>query len=148
MAKREDVGEILGIHHVKIPVSDLVASREWYERVFELETLTEFRDEEDDVVRGVVYRSKGDLVLSLRENKPAAKGAAGFDPFAIMLQGRDDIDVWVERLDSLGVDHSPIIEASIGYILAFDDPDGLQLRFYTLDEHGADMEGRVRADPS
>ena len=143
MSSGEDVGAILGLHHMKIPVSDLRASRQWYERVFELETLTEFRDDEDGVVRGVVYRAKGDLVLSLRENEAAAKGVAGFDPFAIMLRGRDDIEFWARRLESLAVDHEPIIDATIGYILAFDDPDGLQLRFYTLNERGADLEGRI-----
>ena len=62
-----------------------------------------------------------------------------------MLRGRDDIDFWARRLESLGVDHAPIIEAAIGYILAFDDPDRLQLRFYTLNADGADLEGRVRS---
>ncbi len=137
-------GEILGLHHIKIPVSDLSRSRAWYERVFDLEPVMEFRDDEDGVVRGISYRSKGDLALSLRENARAAKGIAGFDPFAIMLRGRSDIDHWVGRLDDLGIAHSPVIEAPIGYIMTFDDPDGLQLRFYTLNENGADPEGRVR----
>ena len=39
------VGEILGLHHIKIPVSDLPRSRSWCERVFELEVLTELRFE-------------------------------------------------------------------------------------------------------
>jgi catechol 2,3-dioxygenase-like lactoylglutathione lyase family enzyme len=138
------VGEILGLHHIKIPVSNLPRSRSWYERVFALEPLMEFRDDEDGVVRGVVYRAKGDLVISLRENPAAANGIAGFDPFAIMLRGRPDIEVWVTRLDDLGVSHSEVIEAPIGYIMTFDDPDGLQLRFYTLNRNGADPEGRVR----
>ena len=142
------VGEILGLHHIKIPVSDLPKSRSWYERVFDLEPLTEFRDDEDGVVRGVSYHSKGDLMLCLRENAPAAHGFAGFDPFAIMLRGRSDIEHWAERLDELGVSHSPIIDAPIGYIMTFDAPDGLQLRFYTLNEKGADPEGRVRHRPS
>ena len=141
-------GAILGLHHIKVPVSDLPRSREWYERVFDLEPLTEFRDDEDGVVRGVSYRSKGDLALALRENAAAAKGIAGFDPFAIMLRGRADIEAWVQRLDELGVAHSPVIEATIGYILTFDDPDGLQLRFYTLNDQGADPEGRVRVERS
>jgi catechol 2,3-dioxygenase-like lactoylglutathione lyase family enzyme len=138
-------GEILGMHHIKIPVTDIVRSRAWYERLFELETLREFRDDHDGVVRGVSYRSKGDFSLALRENPEAARGMAGFDPFAIMLRGRADVDHWVQRLDDLGIAHAPVIEAAIGFILAFDDPDGLQLRFYTLDENGADPEGRVRA---
>jgi catechol 2,3-dioxygenase-like lactoylglutathione lyase family enzyme len=74
-------GEILGLHHIKIPVTDLPTSRSWYERVFDLEVLTEFRDDEDGVVRGVSYHAMGDLTLCLRENAPAAKGFAGFDPF-------------------------------------------------------------------
>ena len=140
----DGTGAILGLHHIKIPVSDLVRSREWYERVFDLQPLTEFRDDEDGVVRGVAYRSKGDLVLALRENAPAAAGFAGFDPFAIMLRGGADIEHWVARLDRLGVAHSPVIDAPIGFILSFFDPDGLELRFYSLNEHGADPEGRVR----
>ena len=137
-------GEILGLHHIKVPVTDLSRSRAWYERVFDLEPTQEFRDDHDGVVRGVVYRSLGDLVISLREMPSAANGIAGFDPFAIMLRGRADIDHWAARLDELGIAHSDIIEAPIGFIMMFDDPDGLQLRFYTLDERGADPEGRVR----
>jgi catechol 2,3-dioxygenase-like lactoylglutathione lyase family enzyme len=138
------VGDILGLHHIKIPVTDLPRSRAWYERVFELEPLTEFRDDHDGVVRGVVYRAKGDLVISLREQPAAATGIAGFDPFAIMLRGRADIEHWVARLDQLGVAHADPIDAPIGFIMSFHDPDGLELRFYTLNEHGADPEGRVR----
>jgi catechol 2,3-dioxygenase-like lactoylglutathione lyase family enzyme len=140
-----EVGQVLGIHHIKIPVSDLQSSRRWYERIFALEPYMEFPDE-DGVVRGVAYRAKGDLALSLRESPSAAKGMAGFDPFAIMLRGRADVEHWAMRLDRLGVPHSSVIQAPIGYILMFDDPDGLQLRFYSLDERGSDPEGRIRVD--
>jgi catechol 2,3-dioxygenase-like lactoylglutathione lyase family enzyme len=142
------VGRILGVHHIKIPVTDLARSREWYERVFDLEPLMEFRDEADGIVRGVSYRSKGDLALSLRENARAAVGISGFDPFAIMLRGRADIEHWAQRLDDMAVAHSTIIEAAIGCIMMFHDPDGLELRFYTLNESGADPEGRIRVDPT
>lgn len=141
-----EVGHVLGVHHIKIPVSDLPTSRRWYERVFELEPLLEFSDEVDGVVRGVAYRSKGDLALSLRESPSVAKGISGFDPFAIMLRGLADIENWAAWLDTLGVPHSSVIGTAIGYILMFDDPDGIQLRFYTLDENGADPEGRIRVD--
>jgi len=140
-----EVGAILGLHHVKIPVTDLVRSRAWYEKVFELETLTEFRDEHDGVVRGVVYRALGDLIISLREQPAAARGIAGFDPFGIMLRGRPDVDHWVRRLDALGVAHADVVDAPIGSILMFEDPDGMGLRFYSLDAEGRDPEGRRRA---
>ena len=137
-------GDILGLHHVKIPVSDMVRSREFYERVLELEPLSEFRDDHDGVVRGVIYRAKGDLMISLREQPVAAAGLRGYDPFAMMLRGRADIDHWADRLDALGVEHEPIVEASIGFMLRFEDPDGIEVRFYTLDAEGRDPEGRVR----
>jgi catechol 2,3-dioxygenase-like lactoylglutathione lyase family enzyme len=137
-------GEILGIHHIKIPVTDLVRSRSWYERVFDLEPLMEFRDEHDGVVRGVSYRSQGGFALALREHPDAARGIAGFDPFAIMLRGRSDAEHWAARLDQLGVAHSPLIPVPIGWILAFKDPDGIELRFYTLNERGEDPEGNPR----
>jgi len=140
----DTTGEILGLHHVKIPVADMTRSREWYERVFDLEPLSEFADQHDGVVRGVVYRAKGDLMISLREQPVAAAGLVGYDPFAIMLRGRADIDHWVARLDQLGVAHEPVAEASIGFMLSFPDPDGLELRFYTLDAEGRDPEGRAR----
>lgn len=145
---RDPTGTILGLHHVKIPVTDLARSREWYERVFDLEPSMEFRDDHDAVVRGVVYRalrsSVGEITISLREQPTAARGLAGFDPFAMMLGGRADVEHWCERLDRLGVAHADIVDAPIGSILVFTDPDGIELRFYSLDPDGADPEGRRR----
>ena len=140
----DTTGEILGLHHVKIPVSDMARSREFYERVLELEPLSEFADDHDGVVRGVVYRAKGDLMISLREQPVAAAGLVGYDPFGMMLRGRADIEHWADRLDALGVEHAPIVEASIGFMLRFEDPDGIEVRFYTLDAEGRDPEGRLR----
>lgn len=52
------------------------------------------------------------------------------------------IEAWAARLDSLGVGHSPLIEASVGWLLAFDDPDGLQLHLYSWAAHGNDHSDR------
>lgn len=135
------VGEILGIHHLKIPVSDLARSRAWYERVFDLDLMIEFPDH-DGVVRGVAYRPRNAFALALREDPIVARGMAGFDPFAILLGDKSDADAWADRLDMLGIDHSPVIDATIGWLLAFQDPDGLELRFYTRSRHEIDMGGR------
>ncbi|MBV8693660.1 MAG: VOC family protein [Actinobacteria bacterium] len=129
-------GKILGLHHVKVPVTDLARSRAWYERVFDLEPEVEFPDE-DGTVRGVAYRAQEGFTLALRENPTVARAIAGYDPFAILLQGRADIEAWATRLDDLGVAHSPVIEATIGWLISFKDPDGLELRFYTADRRGS-----------
>ena len=65
-----------------------------------------------------------------------------------MLRGRSDIDFWVSRLDELGIAHSAVITAPIGFIVSFEDPDGLELRFYTLNENGVDHQGRIPLERS
>jgi len=129
------VGGILGLHHVKVPVTDLERSRKWYEQVFDLEPEVEFRDD-DGSVRGVAYRPKAGFTLALRENPEVARAIVGFDPFAILVQGRADVDAWAGRLDAFGIAHSPVIEGAVGWLLSFKDPDGIELRLYSADRHG------------
>lgn len=138
------LGQIIGLRHVKLPVTDLSRSRAWYERVLELEPHLEFPDA-DGVVRGVAYRPKGAFTLALRENPAVALAMSGFDPIAILVQSREDIDAWAQRLDDLGVEHSPAHAGALGWLFTFDDPDGLQLKLYTADPHGVD---RGRREPT
>jgi catechol 2,3-dioxygenase-like lactoylglutathione lyase family enzyme len=135
-----DAGEILGLHHIKVPVTDLARSRAWYQRVLELEPMLEFPDA-DGGVAGVAYQPKNGFCLSLREHPTLARAMAGFDPFAILVRGQPDVQHWADRLDTLGIQHSPIIQATTGWLLAFHDPDGLELLFYTQARHGLDGAG-------
>lgn len=135
--------ELAGIHHVKIPVSDLQRSIEWYGRVFGFTTTMDF-PEADGVVRGVAgtMPGLGDTLVAFRVNAEAAAGCRGFDPISFAVRDRDDLEAWATHLDQAGVEHSPIIEASIGWLLVFDDPDGLTLHVYTWAEHGIDQSAR------
>jgi hypothetical protein len=96
------------------------------------------------VVRGFAGEIPGlkPATVAFRVNPAAAEGSRGFDPVSFAVESRDDLQRWVEHLDSLGVNHSPIVEASIGWLLIFDDPDGLTLHLYTWAEHGIDVSGR------
>ncbi|MEV6609881.1 VOC family protein [Kutzneria sp. NPDC051319] len=132
-----------GIHHVKFPVSDLAVSRAWYEKVFGFEATLEFPDE-DGVVRGVAGTAKGlgESFLGLRENPDAAAGFRGFDPVGFGVEDRAAAEEWASHLDRLGIEHSPVIDATIGWILVFHDPDGTQIRLCSFAEHGIDQTGR------
>lgn len=55
----------LDVLSVKIPVSDLAASRSWYARVFGLSEEMEWPDG-DGVVRGVGFAGLGSVTLALR----------------------------------------------------------------------------------
>ena len=135
--------ELAGIHHVKMPVTDLDRSRDWYGRVLGFKVTHEFPDAADGVVRGVAGEvpGLGDSMLCLRVNSQAAQGCQGFDPVSFAVRDRADIEAWAAHLDTLGVPHSPVIEASIGWLLVFNDPDGLDLHLYSWAAHGVDHEG-------
>ena len=100
--------EFTGIHHVKLPVSDLSRSREWYERVLGYTVDREFPDD-DGVVRGVGGRLPGQGVpVALRQNAEAAAGNAGFDPVSFAIADRAAAEAWTAHFDALGVHHSAI----------------------------------------
>jgi catechol 2,3-dioxygenase-like lactoylglutathione lyase family enzyme len=131
--------ELAGIHHVKMPVTDLDRSRDWYGRVLGFKVTYEFQDA-DGVVRGVAGEvpGLGGSMLCLRVNSQAAQGCQGFDPVSFAVPDRADIETWAAHLDTLGIPHSPVIEASIGWLLVFNDPDGLDLHLYSWAAHGVD----------
>ena len=132
--------ELDGIFAVKLPVRDLVASREWYEQVFELKALFEFPDD-DGVVRGVAYEAAGlgDAGLALRE-RPDIAGLSGFDPVIFGVKDKAAVDAWAARLTSLGIEHQVAL-ATIGWVVIFHDPDGLEIHLYSREHHGEEMAG-------
>ena len=128
--------EFTGIHHVKLPVSDLARSQKWYERVLGYTVELEFPDD-DGVVRGVGGRLPGASVLvGLRQNEKAAAGNAGFDPVGFAIADRAAAEAWSAHFDALGVRHSEIRNATRGWAIDVYDPDGMTVRLYsTGDDH-------------
>jgi catechol 2,3-dioxygenase-like lactoylglutathione lyase family enzyme len=62
-----------GFHHVKLPVSDVARSRDWYQRVLGFEVVIEFV--EDDVLMGVAL-ADGAESLSIALRHDPARAAA------------------------------------------------------------------------
>jgi catechol 2,3-dioxygenase-like lactoylglutathione lyase family enzyme len=126
-------GAVTGFHHLALTVRDLDASTSWYERVFDLELEI---DEPGDERRAKVYRLRGSAqMLGLVEHR--GNDGAGFRPdrtgldhAAFSVPTRDDVDVWAQRLDSAGIEHSGRIDIPIGAILNFADPDGIALSIF------------------
>jgi catechol 2,3-dioxygenase-like lactoylglutathione lyase family enzyme len=129
-----------GVFGVKFPVRDLRASRRWYEQLFDLRLMYEFPDD-DGTVRGVVYEVPGlaNTGLALRE-RPDIAGLSGFDPVIFAVKDRAAIDAWSSRLDDLGIAHE-VAMATVGWIIVFHDPDGLEIHLYSRERHGEDTSG-------
>jgi catechol 2,3-dioxygenase-like lactoylglutathione lyase family enzyme len=136
-----------GIHHLKLPVTDLERSSRWYAEVLgtrRIEALDHRRP--DGALFAVILDAPGlGTRIELRLDPATAAALAGYDFLTLAVEDRSALDGWTAHLDSLGVPHSPPIVAMSGWLLVVPDPDGLRLRLYTNEPHGLGSE-RVEYD--
>jgi catechol 2,3-dioxygenase-like lactoylglutathione lyase family enzyme len=124
-------GDISGLHHIKLPVTDVTTSRTWYSHALGAETEVEFR--EDGVLRGVGLRlAASGLRLALREDPERARALAGFDALCLAVGTPADLDQLLDRLGRLGIAHTPPVTGHRGVAADVPDPDGHLLRIHTL----------------
>src|SRR6266446_3273202 len=142
-----DMPPLAGIHHLKLPVTDLARSREWYQSRLGYKVKIEFV-EQGQLVGYVLTHPNGGPPLGLRLNPERALAAAGFDYFAIGVPGKQAMDQLAAWLTALGEQHAGVHWASIGWILPeLHDPDGHEVRFYTTTHHSEPpSQGVVRIE--
>ncbi|SDF75840.1 VOC family protein [Pseudonocardia oroxyli] len=132
--------ELVRLRGVKLPVTDVSRSVDFYRRVFGFAPWLEFPDDAG-VLRGVA----GDLPgceggLALRET-PEAHSQPGLE-LLLGVADKRAIEEWTVHLDALGVAHSPVIDATVGWLLVLHDPDGHEIHLYSEVRHGIDQSGR------
>jgi len=134
-----------GIHHIKLPVSDLERSTAWYSAVLGARRLTELDHRRPDGTLFAVILDVPGIAgkVELRLDPKTAGALEGYDFLTLSIEDRTALDEWIGRLDALGIPHSPPIVALVGWLLVVTDPDGLRLRFYTTRPHGL---GRSRIE--
>jgi catechol 2,3-dioxygenase-like lactoylglutathione lyase family enzyme len=117
---------------VKLPVSDVVRSRDWYRTVLGLQVDLQFV--EDGVLMGVAMRaSDGSTCVAARHDPVRAAALAGFDPVTFAVPTLADLQGWCQRLDDLEQPHGGIVAGHQGWALVgLHDPDGIEVRLYTL----------------
>ncbi|MGA7051338.1 MAG: VOC family protein [Mycobacterium sp.] len=124
------------IAHVRLTVTDIERSRQFYESVFGWPVLLEVPENADEATRnqlsflygGVIYDLGGTL-LALR---PVAsdrfdEDRAGLDHIAFRLGSKAELDSAATHLDAVGVEHEPVKDIGPSYILEFRDPDNIAL---------------------
>jgi glyoxylase I family protein len=120
------------IGHVALTVRDLAVSVPWYQALIGAEPVL---DEDTGPFRHVVFLL-GDQLLGLHQfpegipDIPHTPRRPGLDHVAFAVADREELVAWVRRLDSLGIQHGGIVDASYGSGLAVKDPDGLPLELF------------------
>ncbi|MBA2640941.1 MAG: VOC family protein [Nocardioidaceae bacterium] len=130
---------ITGYAHVRLTVTDIDRSRQFYDRVFGLPVAAELPPDADEQTReqlaflygGVVYQVADGVLFGLR---PVARAGDAFDPdrtgldhVSFAVENRDDLDKWAAHLDHLGVPHEGVKDIGMGFILELRDPDNVAL---------------------
>jgi glyoxylase I family protein len=124
------------IAHVRLTVSDIERSRQFYESVFGWPVLLEVPENADAATRnqlaflfgGVIY-DMGGALIALR---PVAtdrfhEDRCGLDHIAFRTVSKAELDSAAMHLDGLGIDHEPVKDIGPSYILEFRDPDNIAL---------------------
>src|SRR3954454_12015686 len=123
--------ELASFHHVKLPVSNLQASREWFEQVLGLKVSIEFV--EGGELRGIALADEaGTVLLALRLEPERAQALAGFDILALRVPTRDGVQAWVRHLDSQNQQHGGVVTGHNGgaVLVGLHTPDGHEIRLY------------------
>jgi catechol 2,3-dioxygenase-like lactoylglutathione lyase family enzyme len=131
----QDAPPLAGVYHLKLPVTDLDRSRDWYSSRLGYDVEIEFI-ERGQLVGYALGHPNGGPALCLRLDPDRARAAAGFDYFAIGVCGKEAIDELAARLSALGEDHAGVHFANRGWILLeLRDPDGHEVRFFAIERH-------------
>ncbi len=127
---------ILGVHHVRLPVSQVMRSRDWYRDVFSFEPLLTV--EEEDHVVGVVVGHACGVTLGLHAAPERALALRGFCVVALSISEVADLTGWSRHLQALQVGYSGPKEGHLGWYIEVPDPDGIVVELHTV--------GRIAAD--
>ncbi|MFF8271963.1 VOC family protein [Streptomyces sp. NPDC016562] len=124
--------EVLGIGHLALTVSEVKRSADFYNRLFDTQTVV---DVEDEYGPFVAVASPA-FVLGFRTHGTTDRADAfdparvGLDHCAFHVADRAALEAWESRLDEQGIAHSGIVEDPSGLHLNFRDPDNIAVEFY------------------
>ena len=126
----------VGLHHLRLPVSDPLRSRDWYVGLFDFRPRL-CLEEEDRVVGAVIDHDSG-LTLGLHSKPTVAAALSGFCCLALDVGDSDNLAHWCRRLDDLGIHYGAPTEGHLGWYIEVPDPDGLLVRLHTSSQPSAD----------
>ncbi len=128
------------IHHLRLTVTDLDRSRQFYTGLLGFQVAVESPPADDPsaaevfkILFGGIVMIRGNLLMGLRPMAPAGDrfdpDRVGLDHLSFGVARRDDLEQAVRLFDEHGVPHGMITTLPLFGIdvLPFEDPDGVQL---------------------
>jgi glyoxylase I family protein len=123
--------DLVGFSHVELTVTDCSKSAAWYQRVLGFEQMTHSEEETFEVF--AMMHPSGIVVDVMTHHETPDERfderRVGLDHLSMQVSDRVELERWVEHLDSCGVPHTGIIDATFGPTVVFRDLDNIQLEF-------------------
>src|SRR5215467_11980349 len=128
------------IHHLRLTVTDVKRSREFYTGLLGFQVIVESPPADDPaaaetfkILFGGVVMARGNLIMGLRPMAPSGDrfdpDRVGLDHLSFCVASRGDLEQAMRLFDERGVSHGEITRLP-GFaidVLPFEDPDGVQL---------------------
>jgi len=128
------------IHHLRLTVTDLDRSRQFYTTLLGFQVIVESPPPDDPsaaevfkILFGGIVMARGSLLMGLRPMAPTgdrfSPDRVGLDHLSFSVASRSDLDQALQLFDEHEVTHGDITTLqSFGIdVLPFQDPDGVQL---------------------
>jgi glyoxylase I family protein len=129
-----------GIHHLRLTVTDVQRSREFYTGLLGFQVAVESPPDDDPaagevfkVLFGGIVMIRGNLMMGLRPMAPSddrfQPDRVGLDHLSFGVGSREELEQAARMFDDHGVPHGVITRLG-GFgidVLPFEDPDGIQL---------------------
>jgi catechol 2,3-dioxygenase-like lactoylglutathione lyase family enzyme len=128
------------IHHLRLTVTDVARSRQFYTSLLGFEVAVESPPPGDPaaaevfkILFGGCVMIRGNLLMGLRPMAPESDrfdpDRVGLDHLSFSVASRADLEQAIQLFDEHGVTHGEITTLpSFGIdVLSFEDPDGMQL---------------------
>lgn len=129
-----------GIHHLRLTVTDVDRSREFYTSLLGFDVAVESPPDDDpsaeaarEVLWGGCVMVRGNLLMGLRPVAPPGdrfdEDRVGLDHLSFSVSSRDELEQAVHVFDERGVPHGEIktLEGFGIHVLPFRDPDNIQI---------------------
>jgi glyoxylase I family protein len=126
------VPELQGVGHIALTVTDGRRSTDFYNRLFDTETVLTTEDEFGPLTisasPSIMFGFRTHATTGEADRFDAAR--VGLDHFGFHVADPEQLEAWRARLDEQGVPNSGIVEDAYGLHLNFRDPDDIALEFF------------------
>jgi catechol 2,3-dioxygenase-like lactoylglutathione lyase family enzyme len=126
---RPPAQRLLGPYHASLPVTDVESAADWFATVLGFEQC--FLIEEGNRVVGAQLEHANGTVVVLRADPARAAALSGFPALAFGVPDREALRHWADHLSDLGVIHTEVSAAHLGWEVRLWGPDMIELRLST-----------------